>query len=305
MRWEKVLSFPTNVLTEAQRKQFFNDGFLVLPEYLPAEWLQKLRTATAELIDRSRTVSKSNNVYVLEEGHSAETPRLHRVSNPQDHHSVIWDFFKAPVLTDLVADVVGPDVKFHHAKLNVKSGNSTRPFEWHQDIQGWPHTDYSPVTVGVYIEGCRPEQGPLCFMPGSHKGPLFSLYDGDGNFAVRLNEADVAKSVRDDEVIRATGGPGSVLLLHCRVLHSSSRNTLASPRPLLLPVYSSADSFAYTPNPHVSPKAGDIVRGRAAQYASFEVDPPCELPPDFRAGYIQPWVAQNLAKSRQRENAMM
>ncbi len=66
-----------------------------------------------------------------------------------------------PVMTDLAADVVGPDVKFHHAKLNVKSERGTRGFKWHQDIPAWPHTDYSPVSIGVYIEGCTPEQGPV------------------------------------------------------------------------------------------------------------------------------------------------
>ena len=43
----------------------------------------------------------------------------------------------------------------------VKSGDGSRGFKWHQDIQGWPHTDYSPVTIGIYIDGCTPEQGPL------------------------------------------------------------------------------------------------------------------------------------------------
>jgi ectoine hydroxylase len=60
---------------------------------------------------------------------------------------------------------------------------------------------------------------------------------------------------------------------------------------LLLPVYSSADSFAYTASPIVSPHMGDIVRGRPARFASFDMRA-CELPPDFRAGYTPPWVAQ-------------
>jgi hypothetical protein len=42
---------------------------------------------------------------------------------------------------------------------------------------------------------------------------------------------------------------------------------------------------------------GDIVRGRAAQFACF--DPrPCELPPDFRGGYTPPWMAQKTEEQR-------
>ncbi|MGE0629885.1 MAG: phytanoyl-CoA dioxygenase family protein [Hyphomicrobiaceae bacterium] len=300
MKRVDVLSHKPNVLTESQRQRYWEDGFLVLPDYVDRGWLRRLLDATGALIDRSREVTHSNNIFVLEQGHSADDPRLHRVSNPQDHHGTIWDFLKSPLVTDLVADVVGPDVKFHHGKLNVKSGNSTRTFDWHQDIGGWPHTDFSPVTLGVYINGCKAEQGPLCFMPGSHKGALYSLYDKEGKLALRISDEDASKAIDDDRVVKATGGPGTVVLINCRVLHSSSKNTLKEPRPLLLATYSSADSFAYTANPHVSPHAGDIVRGRPAQYASFETEPVCELPPDFRAGYVQPWVAQHEEANRQK-----
>jgi ectoine hydroxylase len=107
---EHVLKQPLNVLTEGQRACYFDDGYLILPDYVPASWLSRLRSAMAELMERSRSVSESNDVYVLEEGHSAAHPRLHRVTSPQDQHPTFWEFFTDPVMTDLAADVVGPDV---------------------------------------------------------------------------------------------------------------------------------------------------------------------------------------------------
>ncbi|WP_313311053.1 phytanoyl-CoA dioxygenase family protein [Pulveribacter sp.] len=284
---EKVLQHPCNVLTEAQRLQFFRDGFLVVENYVPEPWLERLRAATRDLVERSRAVRESDATFILEEGHSAESPRLHRVSSPQDHHEEMWAFMRDPVMTDLVADVVGPDVKFHHAKLNVKSGKGSGGFDWHQDIPAWPHTDYSPVTVGVYINGCRPDQGPLSFLPGSHNGPLYSMYDDEGNFVVRIREADLAW-VTEDMVARPTGGPGTTVLLNCRTVHGSSPNRSADPRLLLLPVYSSADSFPYTANPIPSVHQGDVVRGQPARHASFDTRS-CELPPDWRFGYKTVW----------------
>ena len=179
MKPQDVLKHPTNVLTEAQRQQFFDEGFVVLPDYVPEPWLARLRAAMAELLERSRAIRETDSIYILEEGHSASDPRLHRISSPQDQHPAFWEFMTDPVMTDLAADVVGPDVKFHHAKLNVKSGKGTQGFGWHQDIPAWPHTDYSPVTIGIYIDGCTPEQGPLTVAEGSHAGPLFSMYDED------------------------------------------------------------------------------------------------------------------------------
>ncbi len=296
MKPEDVLQHAPNVLTEAQRRAYFRDGYLVLPEFVSRAWLDRLRAATADLLDRSRNVSQSDTVFTLEEGHSPTDPRLHRVSSPQDHHPTFWEFMTDPAITDMVADVVGPDVKFHHAKLNVKSGTGSRGFKWHQDIQAWPHTDYSPVTLGIYIDGCDKDQGPLSFVPGSHQGPLYSMYDEDGNFVVRVKDEDIAW-MEESMVDRPTGGPGTTILLNCRTLHGSAPNRSTAARPLLLPVYSSADSFAYTPSPITSPHCGDIVRGRPAKYASFDLRP-CELPPDWRAGYKTAWNYQKEEEKR-------
>ena len=288
MKPQDVLEHAPLVLTAEQRQSYFHDGYLVLPEYVPDAWLKRLRAAMSELIERSRGVARSDGIYVLEEGHSADDPRLHRISSPQDQHPVFWEFMNDPVMTDLAADVVGPDVKFHHAKLNVKSGKGTQGFGWHQDIPAWPHTDYSPVTIGIYIDGCTAEQGPLTVAAGSHEGPLFSMYDDAGNFVVRIRDSDLGW-LKDEMIRSLTGGPGTTLLLNCRAVHGSVPNRSAAARPLLLPVYSSADSFPYTPSPIPSPHQGDIVRGKAARFASFDTRP-LEMPPDWRFGYKPVWA---------------
>ncbi|HKV00420.1 MAG TPA: phytanoyl-CoA dioxygenase family protein [Vineibacter sp.] len=288
MKAQDVLKQPLNVLTREQRELYFKNGFLVLPDYVPQAWLERLRAAMAALLDRSRAVRESDAIYVLEEGHAPQTPRLHRVSSPQDQHPVFWEFMTDPVMTDLAADVVGPDVKFHHAKLNVKSGNGSQGFGWHQDIPAWPHTDFSPVTIGVYIDGCRDDQGPLTVARGSHEGPLFSMYDDAGNFVVKIRPQDLTW-LKDDMISPLTGGPGTTVLLNCRIVHGSAPNRAPAARPLLLPVYSSADSFAYTPSPIPSPHQGDIVRGKPAQFASFDTRP-VEMPPDWRGGYKPVWA---------------
>jgi hypothetical protein len=296
MKPEDILAYPATVLTEAQRTAYFADGFLILPDYVPRHWLTRLAAATQDMLDRSRSVTRSDGVFVLEEGHSPQHPRLHRVTSPQDQHATFWDFIAGPVMTNLAADVVGPDVKFHHAKLNVKSERGTRGFKWHQDIPAWPHTDYSPLTIGIYINGCDDDMGPLSFVRGSHLGPLHSQYDAGGAFVVRIRD-EVVRNIPPEGIVNATGGPGTTVLLNCRTIHGSLENRSDRARPLLLPVYSSADSFAYTASPILSPHMGDIVRGQPAKYASF--DPrPCELPPDFRAGYIPPWMMQKKEEAR-------
>lgn len=285
-----VLKYETTVLSKQQREQFFEEGCLVVEGLIESTWLTRLRDAMAEMIERSRQVSENDTTFVLEEGHTADTPRLRRLSSPVAHHSTFWEFAAQSKSADVAADLCGPDVKFHHSKLNFKWPRGGQLFDWHQDIQAWPHTDYSPITIGVYLNDCGPEQGPLIAIKGSHKEPLRSMYDKDGNWVLRIEEEDMPLNWRQNTVA-LTGIAGSLAILNCRVIHGSERNASDQMRPLLLNVYSSADSMPYTFNPIPSQYAGTIVRGHAARRACH--DPRgCELPPDWSKGYAGPWKHQ-------------
>ncbi len=289
MHEEDILRNAPSVLTQAQRRQFFADGFLTLENYVDAGRLLKLNAALDEMIEASRSLAESNGAYVLEAGHSAASPRLHRISNPQDLHPAVWDFFLDPLLTDLAADVVGPDVKFHHAKLNLKAPKGVERFQWHQDIVGWPHTDFSPVTFGIYLNGCSSDQGPLSLLPGSHRGPLHDIFNEAGDL---IQGAAESLKGREAEIVAPTGGSGTLLILNCRIIHGSGLNTSDRARPLLLPVYSSADSFPYTPSRLPTPRMGEIVRGQPARFASFDASR-CPLAPNDAKG---PWSRKGVAR---------
>ena len=58
-----------------QRQFFFDHGYLALQGYVGERWIARLRSAMDELIDASRARTASDDVYTLEEGHSAATPR--------------------------------------------------------------------------------------------------------------------------------------------------------------------------------------------------------------------------------------
>jgi len=285
-----VLKHPTRVMSAAAREQFFEDGCVVVEGAISAAWVRKLKAAMAEMVELSRSVETNDGRFILEEGHSRETPRLRRLSSPVSHHPAFWEFARDTASADVAADVCGPDVKYYHSKLNFKWPEGGQLFDWHQDIQAWPHTDYSPVTVGLYLEDCGMEQGPLLAIRGSHKGELYSMYDKDRNWVLRIPEEELPRGWRDD-LTALTGPAGSLALLSCRVIHGSRRNESQRMRPLLLNVYSSADSFPYVVNPIPSPYEGTIVRGQRARFSSH--DPRgCEIPPDWSGGYVGPWKHQ-------------
>lgn len=281
---ESILKIPPRVLTQAQREHYFREGYILLEKIIGDEWIRKLRAATDELVERSRKVSKSDTIFDLEPTHRPDAPRLRRVSNPVEHHPVFWEYCTKSPLGDIVADLVGPDVKFHHSKLNYKWAQGGEEVKWHYDISFWPHTNYSPLTVGTYIYDCGLDNGPLGVLPRSHEiEPMLSQFDQQGRWTGCLREEDVAK-LDLSKAVYLTGPAGSLTLHNCRTLHASPKNLSDTGRPLLLFTLTSADAFPYTVNP-IKPKHDQtIIRGKRAAWAHH--DPrPCLIPPDWSGGY--------------------
>ena len=281
---EAILKITPRVLTQAQREHYFREGYILLEKIIGDEWIRKLRAATEELVERSRKVTKSDTIFDLEPTHRPDAPRLRRVSNPVEHHPVFWEYCTKSPLGDIVADLVGPDVKFHHSKLNYKWAQGGEEVKWHYDISFWPHTNYSPLTVGTYLYDCGPDNGPLMVLPRSHElEPMLSQFDHQGRWTGCLRDEDVAK-LDLSKAATLTGPAGSLTIHNCRTLHASPKNLSDTGRPLLLFTLTSADAFPYTVNP-IKPKHDQtIIRGQRAAWAHH--DPrPCLIPPDWSGGY--------------------
>jgi len=282
---EQILSIKPVILTQKQRERYFEDGHIVIERIIPKEWVEKLRAVTNQMVEESRKVSKRDAKWDIEPDHTVENPRLRRLSSPVDHHPIYWEYASAQnsVLPDIMADLVGPDVKFHHSKLNFKWSKGGAEVKWHQDIPAWPHTNYTPATSGTYLYDCNLAQGPMAFIPGSHNGPIYSEYDDKGNWTGCLSPADTSK-LEMNKVIYLEAPAGSITVHNCRSLHYSAPNNSDIGRPLLLNVYSNANAMPYTFNPIPSQYSGAIVRGKPATWAVH--DPrPCMLPPDWSKGY--------------------
>lgn len=288
---EQVLAFAPRVLTQSQREFYFHEGYVLLERIVPPDWLAKLRAATEEMIERSRAVTKTDKVFDLEPEHRPDAPRLRRVSNPEEQHPTFWEFVTKGPLGDIVADLVGPDVKFHHSKINFKWKRGGEEVKWHYDISFWPHTNYSPLTIGTYLYDCGMDQGPLGVIPRSHQiDPVLSQYDDAGKWTGCLNDRDVTQ-LDVSKAVYLTGPAGSMTFHNCRTVHGSPRNDSDVGRPLLLYTLTSADAFSYTVNPLKPVHSGEIVRGRSAQFAHH--DPrPCLMPPDWSGGYTSIFALQ-------------
>jgi ectoine hydroxylase len=286
---EQILSEKPRVLTQQQRERYFEEGYVLLDRIVPEEWVERLRATTREMMERSRKVTRSDAVWDLENGHSAARPRLRRLSAPCDHHPAYWEYVDK-VLGDISADLLGPDVKFHHSKLNFKASEGGTEVKWHQDIQFWPHTNYGLLTVGTLIYDCTVASGAVGVIPGSHNGPLYDQYNDKGQWTGCLSDKDIGK-LDTSKAVYMEGPAGSLTIHNCRTVHGSLPNDSTADRPLFLVTLTAADAFAYTPNPIKSKYEHVHVRGKPAKWAHH--DPrPCLVPPDWSGGYTSIFALQ-------------
>jgi len=265
-----------------------------VPGYVGAAWLDRLRAVVAAKVEESRAISASDDQFDLAPDHRGEKPNIRRLRKAVDQHPELWAFAQDPAVVDLVADVLGPDVRFHSSKLNFKWSDGGDAVRWHQDIQAWPHTSFSVLTFGVYIEDTESAQGPLTAIPGSHRGTLFDQFDDDGRWTGAVMPRDVA-TLRTDSAVELGGPAGTVVLLDCRVVHGSAVNHSPRMRPLLLNVYASADTLPISPAPAPTTKTGVLVRGQEPTHVHMEPYP-ARLPPRWdQVGYRSIFAAQSAA----------
>jgi ectoine hydroxylase-related dioxygenase (phytanoyl-CoA dioxygenase family) len=230
------------LLTDEQRRFYNRNGYLQLDGFIDEGWLTELRAVSDQFVDLSRTLATSNKVLDVEPGHSADQPRLRRLISPVDQHETFRRFTLEGPPARLAMELLGGPVRYHHSKLNYKWADGGEEVKWHQDIQFWPHTDFSPLTIGVYLDDVDDEMGPMGVLPGSHTGPLYDLYGADGSWAGAIPDDQVAQ-IDMSGMAWLQGPAGSVTVHNCCMVHGSMPNNSSRPRPLLLQTYSAVDSY--------------------------------------------------------------
>ncbi len=221
--------------------EYRRDGFIVVPDLLDAAELGAMRQVIAELIAGAAAVETHTDVYDLEPGHSRVAPRVRRIKTPHKVHQVFDRAVRKPAVIAVLQKLLGPDIRLHGSKLNMKSAQYGSPVEWHQDWAFYPHTNDDILAIGVMLDDMTMENGPLLVTPGTHTGPVWSHHGEDGRFCGSIDPAEIK-----DEIERAVpliGKAGSMSFHHVRALHGSALNTSDRPRNLLLYEVAAADAW--------------------------------------------------------------
>ncbi|MGH6952784.1 MAG: phytanoyl-CoA dioxygenase family protein, partial [Alphaproteobacteria bacterium] len=135
-------------------ERFRAQGWLVAPGGVTAPALARLGAELAQWVEASRAHDASYGEtmdgvarFDLEAGHTRDRPRLRRVNNPAEISEAWREASFAGATADMVADLIGPDVKFIHSKINLKLPATDTRVGFHQDFAYVPLTNEDMVTA--------------------------------------------------------------------------------------------------------------------------------------------------------------
>jgi len=247
------------MIGEAEIRHYREHGYLVVPGLLDAATVAALQARTDLYLETARGKAASDAVHDLEDSHRPDAPRVRRIKEPCSVDGLFHATARHPAILAVVAQLLGPDIRFHHSKINIKAAGYGAAVEWHQDWAFYPHSNDEVLEVGIAIDGCAADNGPLLVLPGSHRGPVHD-HHVDGRFCGAIDP--VVSGLDVGGAVGLVAPAGSVTLHHVRMIHGSGVNRSARPRRLFLIGYAAADAWPLTENADFDRFRANLVAGR-------------------------------------------
>ena len=213
-------------LTTEQRKRFDEDGYLFFPGLFSQKEVQYLAAAVPELYERREEYN------FREKGSDAVRTNFaaHLYSKP------FAKLARHPRMIKPVEDLLQESLYMHQFKINGKMAFEGDVWQWHQDYGTWVNDDLMPsaraMNVAIFLDEVTEFNGPLLFIPGSHKKGVikaghdltttsYPLWTIDNNLIKEL--VDRAGGNKGG-IVSPKGPAGSMIVFHSCLVHASSNN---------------------------------------------------------------------------------
>lgn len=209
------------MLTNQQRRDFEEQGFVTLPGLFDEGELAVLRKETERILALERP-----EVLRHEDGAPRAALALQRyseVSRRLLHH---------PKLLEPAQDLLGEPFYLHQYKIVTKHPFGKLALPWHQDYASWADIDGMPqpraITIGLYMEDVTEFNGALAFIPGSHKHAILDdkveFWPGKTVKTITLGPESLAPLVKARGIVAPKGPAGTAVIFDSLLAHGSGPN---------------------------------------------------------------------------------
>ncbi|MFN5446041.1 MAG: phytanoyl-CoA dioxygenase family protein [bacterium] len=208
-------------LSKEQLEQFDRDGYLFFPSHFTPEEIKTLSDEVPKLYAQDRPEN------IREKGKTSVRTNFaaHMYSEP------FAKLGRHPRMIGPVEQMFGEKLYMHQFKINGKMAFDGDIWQWHQDYGTWLNDDQMPdaraMNVAIFLDEVNEFNGPLMFIPGSHKmGALDAGHDtSTTSYPLWTISNDNIRSLVDKGSIVAPKGPaGSMIMFSGCLVHASSPN---------------------------------------------------------------------------------
>lgn len=211
-------------------RDYQRDGVVRIRRFFSTEAIEEIRAELDRYI-RDDLPSKPRDARTVE----ADGTSIRNLWRLQEHNEFLRNVARHPEITDLVARLVhGAPVLAGVETFNKppRVGSGVPP---HQDNAYFCQTPPDMLTVWIAIDAVTAENGPVCFLKGSHqRGMLPTKPSGVTGNSIGLADPPAVPAA---QWFQATLAPGDATIHHCQTIHRSAPNGTDQPRLGLLLVY--------------------------------------------------------------------
>ena len=213
-------------LTLEQRNRFEKEGYLFFPSLFSQEEVQYLAVTVPELYKRRDEYNyREKKSDVVRTNFAA-----HLYSKP------FAKLARHPRMIKPVEALLQENLYMHQFKINGKMAFEGDVWQWHQDYGTWFNDDLMPtaraMNVAVFLDEVTEFNGPLLFIPGSHKkGVIKAKHDlTTTSYPLWTIDNDLIKQLVDragginSGIVSPKGPAGSMIIFHSCLVHASSNN---------------------------------------------------------------------------------
>lgn len=243
--------------------QYENEGILFIPSCLTRNEASLLQAEIENLpVDAPGKVFEKDDQTI-------------RALHGSHHHSGLFkSLIRHPKILEPAKQLLGGEAYLYQFKINMKAAFSGDAWPWHQDYVFWHEEDgltsADIISVAVFADDITQFNGPLFFIPGSHKQGMIKvaaqrsanneapnwIANVSADLKYSLEENTVTQAAAEGGISAPVGPRGSVIYFHGNIIHASSSNISPYDRRLILITYCRADNI---PRPKGEPRPEFLV----------------------------------------------
>ena len=230
-------------LTDAQIKQFHEEGWLFLPELFTPEEIAVLNAEAEEIYKQQRP-----EIWREKSG----APRTAFAAHL--YNEAFGILGRHPRMIEPIEQVFGEKVYMHQYKINAKAKFSGDVWQWHQDYGVWARDDGMPepraMNISIFLDEVFPYNGALMLIPRSHTaGVLAAEHDKTTTSYPlwTLDEETVQRLYDQGGLVVPTGKAGGMLMFHGNLVHGSAGNITPYPRKIVYLTLNAVSNYIRTP----------------------------------------------------------